>query len=158
MRAVRSRFAILTVAVALLYASPLGAFAQSKSDADKAAAEAKAALAELREVNQRLHPDSLTADEGRAQPCLASPAIVDAAIEAIRGDAADVLIVNLANADLLAHTGDVEATVKGIQCMDRELTRLSDAARAAGYPVVIALSRATTASSPRPSRALTRAA
>jgi len=51
MRAVRSRFVVLTIALAMLIASPLGAFAQSRSDADKAKAEAEAALQELREAN-----------------------------------------------------------------------------------------------------------
>jgi murein DD-endopeptidase MepM/ murein hydrolase activator NlpD len=40
--------------MALLYASPLGAFAQSKGDADRAAAEAQEALAELRDINNQL--------------------------------------------------------------------------------------------------------
>ncbi len=54
MRAIRSRFTVLTLVLALVYASPIGAFAQSRGDADKAAAEAKAALEELRAVNAQL--------------------------------------------------------------------------------------------------------
>ncbi len=45
---------VLTLALAMLYASPLGAFAQSRADADKAQAEAEAALDELRQANARL--------------------------------------------------------------------------------------------------------
>lgn len=45
---------VLTLAVAMLYASPLGAFAQSRGDADRAAAEAQAALDELRAANDAL--------------------------------------------------------------------------------------------------------
>jgi len=51
MRAVRSRFVVLTIALAMLYASPLNAFAQSRENADEAQAEAEAALAELRAAN-----------------------------------------------------------------------------------------------------------
>lgn len=40
--------------MALVYASPIGAFAQSRDAADRAAAEAKAALAELVAVNDQL--------------------------------------------------------------------------------------------------------
>jgi len=54
MRAVRSRFVVVTLALALVYASPLGAFAQSSSNSDKAAAEAQAALDELRDANNQL--------------------------------------------------------------------------------------------------------
>ena len=54
MRASRSRFAILLIAMALLYASPIGALAQSKDAADRAAAEAKVALSDLIVVNDQL--------------------------------------------------------------------------------------------------------
>lgn len=54
MRAIRSRFVILTLAVAMLYASPMGAFAQSREGADQAQREAEAALAALREANDNV--------------------------------------------------------------------------------------------------------
>ena len=42
---------VLTLALAMIYASPLGAGAQSRENADRARAEADAALQELREAN-----------------------------------------------------------------------------------------------------------
>ncbi len=54
MRAGLSRLVVLTLAAALMYASPIGAFAQSRETADQAKAEAEAALAELREANSKL--------------------------------------------------------------------------------------------------------
>lgn len=54
MRAARSRYLVIILAVAMLYASPLSAFAQSRGDADRAAAEAQAALDELRVANEQL--------------------------------------------------------------------------------------------------------
>ena len=54
MRAVRSRLVILTLVLAMIYASPLGAFAQSREKADQAKAEAEAALEELRAANNAL--------------------------------------------------------------------------------------------------------
>ncbi len=54
MRAFRPRFVVLSIAMALLYASPMGALAQSRDSADKAAAEAKVALTDLRAANEQL--------------------------------------------------------------------------------------------------------
>ena len=45
---------VLTLALAMIAASPLGAGAQSREDADRAKAEAEAALQELREANAAL--------------------------------------------------------------------------------------------------------
>lgn len=54
MRALPPRFAVLFIAMALLYASPIGALAQSRDSADTAAAEAKVALADLIAINVQL--------------------------------------------------------------------------------------------------------
>lgn len=54
MRAIRSRFVVLTLALAMISSSPLGALAQSRESADRAQAEADAALEELRTANQAL--------------------------------------------------------------------------------------------------------
>lgn len=54
MRAFWPRSVVLFIIMALLYASPIGAFAQSRDAADKAASEAKLALADLIVVNDQL--------------------------------------------------------------------------------------------------------
>lgn len=54
MRAIRSRFLLLTVTLGLLSVTPIGASAQSREGADRSAAEAEAALAELRTANDEL--------------------------------------------------------------------------------------------------------
>jgi len=63
MRAVRSRFIVLTLAVALLSVPPIAASAQSRDDADAAAADRDAALAELREANERVEAALTTFQE-----------------------------------------------------------------------------------------------
>jgi 2,3-bisphosphoglycerate-independent phosphoglycerate mutase len=49
--------------------------------------------------------------------------IVDACIEALKTH--DVIIVNFPNADMVGHTGDIEAVIKAVETVDRENERLS---------------------------------
>jgi 2,3-bisphosphoglycerate-independent phosphoglycerate mutase len=44
--------------------------------------------------------------------------ITDKIIEGIKEDAYDFIVLNFANADVLAHTGNLEATTKGIETVD----------------------------------------
>ena len=54
------------------------------------------------------------------------------------GDARpDVVILNYANADMVGHTGNFEATVACIETLDACLGRTLEAARAHGYDVLI---------------------
>ncbi|MEE8409104.1 MAG: hypothetical protein V3T05_05835 [Myxococcota bacterium] len=85
----------------------------------------------------RVHPESLSEEEGRAQPCLRAEASVAAAVEAMQRGSADFIMINLPSADLMGHTGDFEAARKGVACLDRVLTDFVARAAAAGYPVLI---------------------
>lgn len=49
----------------------------------------------------------------------------------------DFLFVNFANADMVGHTADWEATIKAIEVLDYELQRLFDAAQKEGYILFI---------------------
>lgn len=49
----------------------------------------------------------------------------------------DFIIVNYANADMVSHTGDIDATIKGIQCIDHNLGILSKAVLDAGGGLII---------------------
>jgi len=46
-------------------------------------------------------------------------------------------VLNLANPDMVGHTGDLEATVKGLEVVDEALGRIVAAARAKGFEVFI---------------------
>lgn len=52
-------------------------------------------------------------------PEMSAPQLTDALIGAIESEAYDVIICNYANADMVGHTGDFNATVKAIECLDR---------------------------------------
>ena len=66
------------------------------------------------------------------QPEMSAAAVTDALITAIRTDTADVYIVNYANGDMVGHSGNFEATVRAIETVDHELSRVLDALRQKG--------------------------
>ncbi|MFI5332833.1 MAG: 2,3-bisphosphoglycerate-independent phosphoglycerate mutase [Candidatus Babeliales bacterium] len=57
-------------------------------------------------------------------PEMSAPQITDAVITSLQNNPADFYLINYANADMVGHSGNVEATIKAIECLDRELGRL----------------------------------
>lgn len=57
-------------------------------------------------------------------PVMMAPAITARLIEALEEGAFDFILVNFANPDMIAHTGNYEASKKAIQVIDEQLTRL----------------------------------
>ena len=57
-------------------------------------------------------------------PCMSAPAITQATIDSLRTHPADFYLVNYANADMVGHSGNMQATVKAIECLDHELGML----------------------------------
>lgn len=54
-------------------------------------------------------------------PQMSAPEITAKVLEALDQDLYDFIILNFANTDLLAHTGDYEAVVKGVEAVDQSL-------------------------------------
>lgn len=52
-------------------------------------------------------------------PEMSAPELTHSLVDAIRSEAYDVIICNYANADMVGHSGDFNATVKAIECLDR---------------------------------------
>ncbi|KTD48518.1 phosphoglyceromutase [Legionella rubrilucens] len=52
-------------------------------------------------------------------PEMSAPELTRTLIDAIKSDAYDVIICNYANADMVGHTGDFQATVRAIECLDQ---------------------------------------
>jgi len=71
------------------------------------------------------------------KPEMSAPLVTDKLIEAIRGGVYDVIICNFANADMVGHTGDFDATVKTIEVLDSCLKRVYDALCATGGEMLI---------------------
>lgn len=59
-------------------------------------------------------------------PCMQAEKITDIVIESTKNDLRDFYLINYANADMVGHSGNFEATVKAIECLDLQLKRLYD--------------------------------
>ncbi len=70
-------------------------------------------------------------------PCMSAPAITQAALESLRTNPADFYLINYANADMVGHSGNFEATVKAIECLDHELGLLYEYIHAVGGTLII---------------------
>ena len=61
------------------------------------------------------------------QPEMSAYLVTDKVIEMIEKDIYDVIILNFANADMVGHTGIMEAAVKAIEALDKCVPRIADA-------------------------------
>jgi 2,3-bisphosphoglycerate-independent phosphoglycerate mutase len=71
------------------------------------------------------------------KPEMSAPRVTDEVVKAVRGRHYDVIICNLANPDMVGHTGDFDATVKAIEAVDQCLGRIYDAVVTAGGEMLI---------------------
>jgi 2,3-bisphosphoglycerate-independent phosphoglycerate mutase len=66
------------------------------------------------------------------QPEMSAAGIADAVTKAIEKGAFDAIIMNFANADMVGHSGKLEAAIKAVEAVDECLGRIRQALRAAG--------------------------
>lgn len=55
------------------------------------------------------------------KPEMSAPEITSRLIEEVKKAEFDVIILNFANCDMVGHTGNLEATIKAVQCLDHQL-------------------------------------
>lgn len=60
-------------------------------------------------------------------PIMMAPAITGRLVEAIEEKAFDFILVNYANPDIIAHTGNLEASCKAVEIINEELAKVVDA-------------------------------
>jgi 2,3-bisphosphoglycerate-independent phosphoglycerate mutase len=66
------------------------------------------------------------------KPEMSAPAIANQAAAAIRTGEFDFVLVNFANADMVGHTGVMEAAVKAVETVDRSVGQVTEAATEMG--------------------------
>lgn len=71
------------------------------------------------------------------KPEMSAPAVADAVIAALESDQYPFIIVNFANGDMVGHTAVREAVLEAVRVLDREVGRVTAAAAAAGYSVIL---------------------
>ncbi len=71
------------------------------------------------------------------QPAMSAPEVTDKVVDAIKTGRYDVIVLNYANADMVGHTGHIDAAIKAVETVDACLGRLSAAVEDAGGTLVI---------------------
>lgn len=70
-------------------------------------------------------------------PAMQAKAIADEVVAAIEGGEEAFIVANIANPDMVGHTGDFAATVRACEATDRAIGAIADAAAAAGVTLLI---------------------
>ncbi len=71
------------------------------------------------------------------QPEMSAAGITDTAIERIRSNEYDLIIMNYANADMVGHTGVLDAAIKAAETVDTSVGRIVETALSVGGSVLI---------------------
>jgi len=72
----------------------------------------------------RVLTPSIVAQDYVATPEMSAPKITTTVLESLRTNPHDFYLINYANADMVGHSGNFDATVKAIECLDREVKKL----------------------------------
>lgn len=71
------------------------------------------------------------------KPEMSAPEVGDALLTEIKDSKPDLIVLNLANPDMVGHSGDMHATIKAVEAVDHQLARLVPAAIAEDYKIMI---------------------
>ena len=78
-------------------------------------------------------PDVTTYD---LKPQMSAPQVATAVIDGIRNEQ-DFIVVNFANGDMVGHTGNLEAAIKAVECVDTQIGLILEEAKQKDYNVII---------------------
>ncbi len=70
-------------------------------------------------------------------PEMSAAGVADAVVKAVEDTAFDLVVVNFANADMVAHSGQLAPTIRGVEMVDAALGRVYAALRARGGSMLI---------------------
>ncbi|MBB5690867.1 2,3-bisphosphoglycerate-independent phosphoglycerate mutase [Roseomonas alkaliterrae] len=71
------------------------------------------------------------------QPEMSAPELAEKAVAAIGSGTYDLIVLNFANADMVGHTGSLEAAIRAVEAVDAGLGRIAEAVRAAGGALLV---------------------
>ncbi len=71
------------------------------------------------------------------KPEMSAPEVTDKVVAAIEAGDADVIVLNYANADMVGHTGRIDAAIRAVEAIDACLGRLVRAVEARGGTLVV---------------------
>jgi len=68
--------------------------------------------------------ESLHLKTYESHPCMSAPKITQAVLTSLEQDPKDFYVINYANADMVGHSGNFDATTSSIECLDKQLGAL----------------------------------
>jgi 2,3-bisphosphoglycerate-independent phosphoglycerate mutase len=71
------------------------------------------------------------------KPAMMAEAITDRALTALNESNFDFILINFANPDIIAHTGDYQATIEAIKVVDQQIGRLLKSVLAQNHVLII---------------------
>jgi 2,3-bisphosphoglycerate-independent phosphoglycerate mutase len=80
---------------------------------------------------------SLPIPHPEEKPEMMASAITDRLLSSMRGQAFDFILVNYANADVIAHTGNFAAGVKAARVLDEQIAKIAEVALTTGTLLII---------------------
>ncbi|HEX7601274.1 MAG TPA: 2,3-bisphosphoglycerate-independent phosphoglycerate mutase [Polyangiaceae bacterium] len=78
--------------------------------------------------------DVKTYDE---KPEMSAPKVASLVVDAVKSGRYDFVLVNFANPDMVGHTGILDAAVRAVEEVDRDVGAIADAVRAAGGALIV---------------------
>lgn len=57
-------------------------------------------------------------------PAMSAQKITDAVLNSLQTNPCDFYLINYANADMVGHTGNLQATIKAVECLDHQIAQL----------------------------------
>jgi 2,3-bisphosphoglycerate-independent phosphoglycerate mutase len=82
--------------------------------------------AEAVDGEERFMIDSPKADSYAKIPEMSAQKITDYVLKKIKEEKYDFITLNFANADMVGHTGDIKATIKAVEAVDKQIKILSE--------------------------------
>lgn len=71
------------------------------------------------------------------QPEMSADCVTETTIRTIQDESPEFILVNYANADMVGHTGSMEAAIKACETIDDDLRKVVKIAKKAGYSIII---------------------
>jgi 2,3-bisphosphoglycerate-independent phosphoglycerate mutase len=71
------------------------------------------------------------------KPEMSAEGVADAVVKAVEGGTFAFLIINFANADMVGHSGKLDAAIRAVEAVDASLARIEAAVRRAGGAMII---------------------
>ncbi len=69
---------------------------------------------------------SIKAKQYVEYPCMSANEITNVVLNSLQSNPCDFYLINYANADMVGHSGNMDATIKAAECLDKQLKQLYD--------------------------------